>query len=232
MHQVLLVDDEITLLTLLKRGLSGYSDRFSVLTAENGKQAVEIMNKETISVLVTDLSMPVMNGFELLSFAMEHFPGLPCIAMTAHDVSKMKQTLPKGLLGVMPKPFSIPDMAAAILKAMEKERPEGAMRGISVPGFVQLIALEQATTLVEVQEKGRLEKGLIFFEDGEAVNAKLGDVIGEEAAIRILAMDNAIIRMVKKDRNAIQKKIRQSLNSLILEAMRRKDEQASPEEST
>ncbi|MBE9504454.1 MAG: response regulator, partial [Proteobacteria bacterium] len=59
---ILLVDDEPVLLESTAEYLS---KEFHVHLASNGAEAWEILNKENIDCLVTDINMPVMNGFEL-----------------------------------------------------------------------------------------------------------------------------------------------------------------------
>lgn len=63
---ILLVDDETPFVQGLAEGLKLYGDRINVVTAENGKKALEIMKTASFDLVITDLKMPVMDGFELL----------------------------------------------------------------------------------------------------------------------------------------------------------------------
>ena len=63
---VLLVDDDHEMLIALKEGFQRFKDSFSILLASDGLKAVESLKKNTISLVVTDLKMPGMDGFELL----------------------------------------------------------------------------------------------------------------------------------------------------------------------
>ncbi len=82
MKKILIVDDEKSFLLSLKDGLKKHSGRFQVFSAENGRQAVEILRSMSIDLLVTDLKMPEMNGFELLAWTSRHQPQLPVIVMS------------------------------------------------------------------------------------------------------------------------------------------------------
>ena len=55
---ILFVDDEESLLFSLKEGLKAYADRFTVLTAANGQEAVALLEAHSVDLLVTDLKMP------------------------------------------------------------------------------------------------------------------------------------------------------------------------------
>ncbi len=224
MTQILVVDDDHISLDLIKKGLLPYKDRFTTLTASNGRQAMEVLKIKKISLLVTDIMMPEVNGLELLSHVTQVYPRLTCIAMTAHDVSRLEGKLPNSLLHVLAKPFGVRDLTEIILAHLEEDAPEGSLKGISVPGFAQLIELEGATTAFQVRAKDKKEKGLFVFRQGTLVNAKLGSLTGEEAAILILRMKNPVIRILKQGTNHVPKAISRSLGALILEAMKQKDE--------
>jgi CheY-like chemotaxis protein len=81
-HQVLIVDDDAsvrdTLALLLKA--SGYE----VSTAMNGSEAVTFLKSRIPAVVLTDLYMPVMSGFELLSLVRKEFPKVSLVAMSGN----------------------------------------------------------------------------------------------------------------------------------------------------
>jgi len=66
MRNILIVDDEETLLLILKMEsrLDEYKNQFNVITAQNGKEAVKILESNVIDFVVTDLKMPEMDGIE------------------------------------------------------------------------------------------------------------------------------------------------------------------------
>lgn len=79
---ILLVDDETTFVRTLAEGLESCGDRINVITAENGKKAMEIMKTASFDLLITDLKMPVMDGYELLEFATKECPSTRVIVMS------------------------------------------------------------------------------------------------------------------------------------------------------
>ena len=63
---ILLIDEDKDFLTILDQGLRQYSKKFNVITAENGVKALDALRTIMVDVVVTDLKMPVMDGYELL----------------------------------------------------------------------------------------------------------------------------------------------------------------------
>ena len=87
---VLLVDDDTEMLHALKEGFKRYLESFAVLLAEDGLQALEVLNHNIISLVVTDLKMPKMDGFELLAHIMQHYPDIPVIIITGYSTPEME----------------------------------------------------------------------------------------------------------------------------------------------
>ena len=79
---VLCVDDEPNILSSLRRSLRPL--RCRVVTAEGGAQALELLSRERIDVVISDMRMPVMNGAELLERVHQGWPGVIRILLTGH----------------------------------------------------------------------------------------------------------------------------------------------------
>ncbi|NTU42324.1 MAG: chemotaxis-specific protein-glutamate methyltransferase CheB [Nitrospirales bacterium] len=72
--RVLLVDDSLLAITILKRILSASPEIHVVGTAKNGREALELVPQVNPDVICTDLHMPVMDGLELTKEVMQKFP--------------------------------------------------------------------------------------------------------------------------------------------------------------
>lgn len=85
-YKVLCVDDEPNILSALRRMLS--LEGYQVFTADSGVQALELLNKETMHVIISDMQMPGMNGSELLAQVRQEWPQTMRLMLTgASDVS-------------------------------------------------------------------------------------------------------------------------------------------------
>ena len=82
---VLVVDDEPLFVRSLADGLRplGERDGFVVLTATNGRDAVAALQSEQVDLVLTDLRMPGMDGFQLISWMIAQKRNVPVVVMTA-----------------------------------------------------------------------------------------------------------------------------------------------------
>ena len=105
MDMIMIVEDNPVLLKILQSGMRKYENRFITLTAKDGEEAIEILENEPISLLVTDLQMPKVDGLTLLAYMNEHHPEIPCVVMSAHGTPQIKERVSKDVLRFIEKPF-------------------------------------------------------------------------------------------------------------------------------
>src|SRR5574341_1705559 len=121
MKDILLVDDELPFLRSLAEGIGFYSRYLNVITAENGRKAVEILRTAVVDVVVTDLKMPEMDGFEVLRYMRNKLPNVPVIVMTAYGDSNTDARLKElGVVQCLEKPLDFKDVIEKILAADRK----------------------------------------------------------------------------------------------------------------
>ncbi len=114
MKKVLVVDDEAGFLQSLCDGLCS-SKRLAVFTALNGKEALEILDRKPIDLVVTDLFMPVMDGFELIGEMNRRHPDIPVMVMSAFLNNDTEQRLAAlGVVAFLEKPLDFEDFARRI----------------------------------------------------------------------------------------------------------------------
>ncbi|MEE9910283.1 MAG: response regulator [Deltaproteobacteria bacterium] len=124
-REVLIVDDEEPLLLSIDDGLNVYKKFFTLLTATNGVDAVKLLKAKTsIDLVITDLSMPKMDGFELLTYIKRNYPHIPVILMTAYGTPKI-ETITKtvGIFSYLEKPLDINVIASTIFDALRIQHP-------------------------------------------------------------------------------------------------------------
>lgn len=86
MYTVLLADDEESVLDILRTGVNWQELGVEVLlTAQDGSAALELFEKNTIDLLITDIRMPGMNGMELIEAVSSISPDTHCILLTAYS---------------------------------------------------------------------------------------------------------------------------------------------------
>ena len=118
---ILVVDDEknycVVLAQLLRR--AGYT----VTTADNGFAALEILNREAVSVVLADLKMPRMDGLALFKSVREEIGEIPFIIMTAFSsVQTALDSIKAGVFDYIPKPFHNDQVLVTIDQALALHR--------------------------------------------------------------------------------------------------------------
>ncbi len=225
MNTVLVVDDSVMLINYLEENFKKYKDSFDLISANNGVEAIEILENEPISLLVTDLQMPKIDGLGLLAYTNKYHPNIPCIVMSAHGTPKIMETLQPDILQFIEKPFAADQLAKAILAALKRDRLGGSLSGISIANFLQMVVMEQKTCLCEITSPSN-PKGFFYFQGGILHHAVCGDMKGEEAALKMIQMEDATISFKKAPERKIPRRIEKEVMALIVEGMRLKDESA------
>ena len=121
MSGILLVDDEPSIRVALTKALE--RDGHHVLSASDGRQALEIATRESPELVVTDIRMPVMDGLELLRHLGQFEPPIPVIIMSAYATAEAKRL---GAYAVLAKPFKLPELRAAVERALEERNGPAA----------------------------------------------------------------------------------------------------------
>ena len=222
---VLLADDDREMLTVLEEGLQIYKDSFSILLASDGLKAVDSLKKNLISLVVADLKMPGMDGFELLAHIMEHYADIPVIIITGYSTPEMENLAREGgAVGYIAKPFLIENLAHQIMTTLRKESEGGTLHNVSSGMFLQLVEMEQKTCTIRLEDKFSHENGVLFFLEGELLDARVNELQGENAAYEIFSWDQ--VNLSIQNGCALKvKRIFSEMQHLILEAARRKDEE-------
>jgi len=120
---VLVVDDEEVIRDGCRRVLTGRG--YEIATAENGRQALEMLAAQEIDILLLDLKMPVMGGEQVLEKTCEIYPEIPVIVITGHGtVDTAVGCMKKGAYDFITKPFQIDQFLITVERAAEKRRLE------------------------------------------------------------------------------------------------------------
>jgi|PlaIllAssembly_1097288.scaffolds.fasta_scaffold760365_1 two-component system response regulator YesN len=115
---VLIVDDEKAFTAILSEGIRLYKSTVSVLTASNGQTAKEMLTTANIDCVITDLQMPVMDGFELLEFIQKKRPGTRVITLSWLEGEEVQQRLRRlGVTEMLEKPVAIGTILNSIFAA-------------------------------------------------------------------------------------------------------------------
>ena len=136
-RHVLVVDDDQMLLRAFERT---FRRDYDVRCASSGGEALQALSGHEVDVLVTDFSMPVMNGIDLLQAVVARHPAVARLMLTAYaDIPEVVALKKQGLVNaVLMKPWNRDEVAAAISQALQlaaMRRAVADLRGrVSPPG--------------------------------------------------------------------------------------------------
>ena len=225
--KVLIVDDEETLTWSMSKSLSKDRDKYGILIANTGKEALDVLKNHAIDLVITDIRMPDINGLDLLATIKDRYPGTKVIIMTAYGSSDIqKEANKRGSLYYIEKPFEITDIRKLILDILWKRRGfEGKVFDLQLTDLIQLNCLCRVTAALRV-EKGE-QRGVIYFNDGEIVHAECDEQIGKEALFSILRWREGKFDH-ERGMTPPEQSISQNWEHLLVEGMRQSDERFIP----
>jgi putative two-component system response regulator len=117
----LVVDDEARLRGALIRLLQ--SDGFTCFEAGNGVEALAVLEREPVMLLVSDLRMPQMDGQELLRNVRARYPDVAVVMITAvADVQVAVDCIALGAMDYLTKPFVLEEVRVRVAQVLEKRR--------------------------------------------------------------------------------------------------------------
>ncbi len=196
---ILLVEDDDLTMRFYQTGLRPLQE-FRFLTAANGQQAVDVLQKERVDLLVTDLNMPVMDGYKLVAHMTRHYPSVPIIVITGVGDREMKPEVHqiKGLR-ILHKPMKLSILMEEIRAAGSYE-PAGKVRGISLGSLLQLMNWERKSSTLTVRHRdaaGLLHTGYLYVKQGELIHAAYLSEESIPAAYAILGWDRPEVEFVE-----------------------------------
>lgn len=223
---VLLVEDESALLRGMQAWLRDNEYGFAVMIASDGNEALSLVERYHPDLVISDVRMPGMDGLELLLACRKRFPNLRFVVVSAFGTPDMEQrSLQYGAVRFLHKPVDMTLLEYTIVDVLKQESNEaraGFLHGVSITGFLQLLSVERKTLALHLLHPGG-QSGVLYLEDGSLVHAELGDKAGENAAMIILAWDDAEM-WIESVAGSSAHTIDRPLPGLMMEAMRIRDE--------
>ncbi|MFD0961512.1 response regulator [Paenibacillus chungangensis] len=122
MYKVYIADDEPFIIEGLHDAIDWTSLELIIVgSAENGQQALDALGKTHVDILITDISMPVMNGLELIRRARQLHPGLHVIILSGfNDFDYLKEGMRLGIENYLLKPINLHELKATLEGVIEK----------------------------------------------------------------------------------------------------------------
>ena len=174
-ENILIVDDDINILELLQRHLKSWN--YHTYKAISVKEAVQILRETKIDLLITDLKMPEIDGFELIKFVSEHYPKLPKLVVTGYpSVQDSLTAIKSGVVDYLTKPFTKDELNTAISRSFGSIKESKAtltkVGTQKVNAYKDIIGnSEKINDVIQIIERVKDNKATIFI-TGESGTGK------------------------------------------------------------
>jgi CheY-like chemotaxis protein len=225
MTRVLVVDDDPNQVRALARVISVRSPGLSIVTANGGNAAIDVLRSMPVDVVLTDLQMPDVNGFELLAWLLSHQPHVHVFTMTAYpDDEAMDRVRELGSVECYTKPLDVASVLEKLSSALAQGM-RGHVRNIALASLLQLIEMERKTCTLAVESSSRT--GFLYIAEGQLIDARWGDMQGDEAAIQMAGWVSPAVTIINTCATK-QRTVRHPISYIVMEAMRLHDESRRP----
>jgi CheY-like chemotaxis protein/predicted regulator of Ras-like GTPase activity (Roadblock/LC7/MglB family) len=224
--RVLIVDDEEDLTWSISKHLTKDKDKYELIAVNSAIEALKILEKLPVELVISDIRMPEMSGLDLLLEIRQTYPATKVIIMTAYGSHEIQQQAnERGCFKYIEKPFEIQELRQMILNIVEEKRGfEGKISDLNLSDLIQMNCLGRLTNALHVKKDAHV--GVIYFEDGNIVHAEVGDLKGEEAFYQILSWEGGSFS-IEKGVKASEETVVKGWQTLLLEALKRADESRS-----
>lgn len=216
MKKILIVLNDAILMSVFKSWVFRSQKKDSLLFAKDGKEAVEIIKSCPIDLLMTDLSLPEMDGLELVTGISLLYPELKIAFFIATASIGLNEKL-KNLTSVyfINKPNSLREFIH-LVSVMEVTGFQAlSVANILIADFLELIECQKKTCLLSIENDANQQKGLIYFEHGVLYDAVYGDFKAELAVVEMLSWQHAKLIFKTLANKQFRRQIQSSLSSLI-----------------
>ncbi len=218
MEKILIAEDDRILSKMIIRALEKHKNKFELFPARDGEEAIAILKQEPISLVITDIQMPRINGIILLAYVHTYHPSTPCFVVTSYGTSRLRSKLPVDIIRFFQKPIDVDDLVQAIVAIFERKEPGETVLGVSIVSFLDMINMEQISCQFEIQSPGK-PNGVLYFKEGILFDAECGGKEGEAAALELIAREMSTYRFKDFPEQEITRRIKADLEDLIRNAL-------------
>jgi CheY-like chemotaxis protein len=226
--RILVVDDEDNLNWSLVNSLR--KESYAADGALSGDDALRSMTNQHYDIVISDVRMPGMDGFELLQWLRANRPQTRVLMMTAFgSPTERAEATRGGVIAYIEKPFDLRSLKEELrritIAAGETQRPSGGPQPAQPDGYdllevARVVSLARRDIALLVEANGRT--GRLRFLRGDLIWAECGALTGDEAFITLTAPRSGRVQPEPWDGRS-GRNVQQPLSALIYQAMARRE---------
>jgi CheY-like chemotaxis protein len=222
--RILVVDDEENLNWSLVNSLR--KDNYVVDGALTGVDALRNMTNQIYDIVISDVKMPGMDGFELLQWLRGHRPQTRVLMMTAFgSPTERAEAIRGGVIAYIEKPFDLltfKEELRRMTSTTDGQRASGSSQtdGYDLLEVARVISLARRDIALLVEANGR--SGRLRFLRGDLIWAECGGLLGDDAFVALTAPRSGRVQPEPWDGRS-GRNVTQPLSALIYQAMTQRD---------
>ena len=189
-QRILILDDEQDLLEIYQEILARLPSQPEISTSSSGAEAIAALEANPYALLLVDLNMPTMDGFQVLAIVRRRFPALRTVVMTGSTDEDLRgRAYRVGVDLYIEKPKTGREIIFFVdcIESLLERESQGGFRGVQSKTLLDIIQLEcltQSTSVLKVTSE--LGEGRVWIQKGEIVDATVEDKSGKDAIVEML----------------------------------------------
>lgn len=231
-QKILILDDEQDILEIYQEILARLPSQPEIHTASAGTEAIAMLENDPFSLLLVDLNMPQMDGFQVLAIVRRRFPTLRTVVMTgATDEDLRARSYRIGVDLYMEKPKTGKEIIFFVdcIESLLERESQGGFRGVQSKTLLDILQMEcltQNTCVLKITSA--TGEGRIWIQKGEIVDSVLEDRNGKAAIVEMLSWKAGNFEILPYGLPR-PRTIHMNYESLLMETAQSMDEAADPE---
>ena len=231
-QRILILDDERDILDIYQEILARLPSQPEIFTSDNGARAIALLESERFNLLLVDLRMPQMDGFQVLAIVRRKFPALRVVVVTGAEDEKFRARAYAMEIDLyIEKPKTGKEIIHFVdcIESLLESEEQGGFRGVQSKTLVDIIQLEcltQSSAILKITTA--TGEGRIWLQRGEIVDAATNEHSGKEALLEMLRWKTGNFEILPADVPR-PRTIFSSYEGLLMETAQTIDESAAPE---
>jgi DNA-binding response OmpR family regulator len=227
-HQrILILDDDQDLLEIYQEILARLPSQPDIRTARSGHEAISMLEMEPFDLMLVDINMPQMDGFQVLAIVRRRFPSLRTVVITAaSDEDYRARAYSIGVDLYIEKPKTGREIIFFVdcIESLLERSSQGGFRGVqskSLLDIIQMECLTQNTTILKLTSARG--EGRVWIQKGDVVDATVGNTTGKAAVLEMLKWHSGNFELLPFGLTR-PRTIFESYDSLLMETAQQMDE--------
>lgn len=190
---ILIIDDAKDTLIILEKALT--KQGFKTYTSEKVIEAIDIIKKNNIDIVISDINMPEISGLDFLFWIQENSPKIKVILITSLPFEEIQDFVTKNSIIYFEKPVKPKELINYINENLLNKNFYGDIRVIGIIDLLKILIISGKNRLLQVEKDNN--KGKIYIKEGKIIHSEFNNISGEIAFFNIIKIKNGVFKELK-----------------------------------